>query len=111
MAFGEIEIPFWEESGHKCRTCRVTGARFWSRDDDRTTCGDTTEDPYTFVGNPIISGFPSKGKELKDSMREAFLSFFEDRGHTRIEPYPIVARWRDDIHLTIDVVFLKKEPF
>ena len=101
MAFGEIEIPFWEESGHKCRTCRVTGARFWSRDDDRTTCGDTTEDPYTFVGNPIISGFPSKGKELKDSMREAFLSFFEDRGHTRIEPYPIVARWRDDIHLTI----------
>ena len=34
-------------------------------------------------------------------MREAFLDFFEKRGHTRVEPYPIIARWRDDIHLTI----------
>ena len=42
-----------------------------------------------------------KGKELKDAMREAFLSFFERNGHTRVEPYPIIARWRDDIHLTI----------
>ena len=41
------------------------------------------------------------GKPLKDAMREAFLDFFEKRGHTRVEPYPIIARWRDDIHLTI----------
>ena len=34
-------------------------------------------------------------------MRESFLGFFHERGHTKIDPYPIVARWRDDIHLTI----------
>jgi alanyl-tRNA synthetase len=33
-------------------------------------------------------------------MREAFLSFFEKHGHTRIKPYPVVARWRKDIYLT-----------
>ena len=33
-------------------------------------------------------------------MREAFLSFFEKQGHARIKPYPVVARWRDDIYLT-----------
>ncbi len=33
-------------------------------------------------------------------MREAFLSFFEKNGHTRIKPYPVVARWRKDIYLT-----------
>jgi alanyl-tRNA synthetase len=33
-------------------------------------------------------------------MREAFLSFFEKHGHTRIKPYPVVARWRADIYLT-----------
>jgi len=33
-------------------------------------------------------------------MREAFLSFFEKRGHERIKPYPVVARWRDDLYLT-----------
>jgi len=33
-------------------------------------------------------------------MRECFLSFFERRGHTRIKPYPLVARWRDDLYFT-----------
>jgi alanyl-tRNA synthetase len=33
-------------------------------------------------------------------MREAFLSFFERHGHERIKPYPVVARWRDDLYLT-----------
>ena len=101
MAFGETNIPFWEESGHSCRVCSVTGLRFWSRDENRTTSGDTVEDSYTFIGNPIIKGFPMRGKELKDAMRETFLDYFEQRGHARIDPYPVLARWRDDIHLTI----------
>ena len=101
MNFGEVDIPFWSESGHVCKKCSVTGARFWTRDENRGTCGDSTEDPYTFIGNPIISGFPSRGKELKDSMREKFQQFFEQRGHSRIKPFPVIARWRDDIHLTI----------
>lgn len=33
-------------------------------------------------------------------MRETFLSFFEKRGHPRVNPYPVVARWRSDIYLT-----------
>ncbi|MEK9804931.1 MAG: alanine--tRNA ligase [Euryarchaeota archaeon] len=101
MAFGETNIPFWEESGHSCRVCSVTGLRFWSRDENRTTSGDTVEDSYTFIGNPIIKGFPMRGKELKDAMRETFLDYFEQRGHAIIDPYPVLARWRDDIHLTI----------
>jgi alanyl-tRNA synthetase len=28
------------------------------------------------------------------------LSFFEKHGHTRVKPYPVVARWRNDIYLT-----------
>jgi alanyl-tRNA synthetase len=32
-------------------------------------------------------------------MRELFLSFFEKHGHKRIKPYPVVARWRDDVFL------------
>ena len=101
MTFGETNIPFWQESGHSCRECTVTGLRFWSRDPSRTTSGDTVEDSYTFIGNPIIEGFPMRGKALKDAMRETFLDYFEQRGHARIDPYPVLARWRDDIHLTI----------
>jgi alanyl-tRNA synthetase len=101
MVFGEVHIPFWDESGHIRRTCSVTGLYFWTRDNNRTTSGDTHEDPYTFIGSPIIDGFPMRGKELKDSMRSSFLNYFSENSHTQIDPYPVIARWRDDIHLTI----------
>ncbi|MFL2493430.1 MAG: alanine--tRNA ligase [Candidatus Thalassarchaeum sp.] len=101
MAFGEIQIPYWEEAGFARRICRVTGQFFWTRDSERETCGDSVEDSYTFIGKPIIEGFPMRGKALKDAMREMFLGFFEQRDHERIAPYPVIARWRDDIHLTI----------
>ena len=101
MAFGEIHIPYWEEAGFIRRTCRVTDQFFWSRDPVRETCGDSIEDPYTFIGKPIIEGFPMRGKALKDAMREMFLNFFEQRNHERVSAYPVIARWRDDIHLTI----------
>ena len=101
MSFGEVHIPFWEESGHVCKECSVTGARFWTRDENRNTCGDSIEDQYTFIGQPIITGYQMRGKRLKDVLREKFQSFFEKMKHTRIDPYPIIARWRDDIHLTI----------
>ena len=101
MVFGEVHIPFWEDSGHFRRTCSVTGLYFWTRDLSRTTSGDTNEDPYTFIGSPIIDGYPMRGKALKDAMRDSFLNYFSNHNHTKIEPYPVIARWRDDIHLTI----------
>ena len=78
MAFGETNIPFWEESGHSCRVCSVTGLRFWSRDENRTTSGDTVEDSYTFIGNPIIKGFPMRGKIERCHARD-LLDYFEQR--------------------------------
>ncbi|KUK61313.1 MAG: Alanine--tRNA ligase [Methanoculleus marisnigri] len=50
---------------------------------------------YNFIGNPVFR------PHTVDEMREAFLSFFERHGHTRLERYPVAARWRDDIYLTI----------
>ena len=42
-----------------------------------------------------------RGKELKDSMRSLFLDYFSENSHSKVAPYPVIARWRDDIHLTI----------
>ena len=101
MAFGDIDSPYFHENGFVRKKCRVSELWFWTRDPDRTTSGDTDEDEYTFIGAPIVKGFDQRGKALKDAMRATFIRFFEDRSHTAIDPYPIVARWRDDIHLTI----------
>lgn len=101
MGLPPIDLQVFHENGYFRRQCKVTDLWFWTCDESRVTCGDTEEDEYTFIGAPIISGFSQKGRELKDSMREAFINFFEERNHARVEPYPVLARWRDDIHLTI----------
>jgi len=101
MSLPAIELAVFKDNGFSRRKCRISGLWFWTTDKKRDTCGDTHEDEYTFIGAPVISGFSTLGKQLKDEMRAAFLGFFEQRQHTIIEPYPILARWRDDIHLTI----------
>ncbi|MAR46487.1 MAG: alanine--tRNA ligase [Euryarchaeota archaeon] len=101
LSLPPIDLAVFHEHGYVRRQCQITNLWFWTCDEDRTTCGDTHEDEYTFIGKPLIGGFDQRGKALKDSMREAFLSFFEKHDHHRVEPYPVLARWRDDIHLTI----------
>jgi len=101
MSLPLIDLPFFKEHGLQRIECEVSGLFFWARDHSRTTCGDTSKDEYTFIGNPLIKGFDVLGKELKDRMRKTFLDYFEQRQHTVVDPYPVLARWRDDIHLTI----------
>ena len=101
MSLPAIDLQVFHENGYTRSQCRVSGLWFWSCDPQRDTCGDTEEDEYTFIGAPIIDGFSQRGRSLKDAMREEFIGFFEQREHARVEPYPVLARWRDDIHLTI----------
>ena len=101
MSLPPIDLTVFHENGYVRKQCRVTDLWFWTTDQLRDTCGDTSEDEYTFIGKPLIQGYEMRGKDLKDAMREAFLQFFENVEHTRIAPYPVLARWRDDIHLTI----------
>jgi alanyl-tRNA synthetase len=101
MSLPPIDLAVFHENGFVRKQCTITSLWFWTTDEERVTCGDTTEDEYSFIGAPLIQGYPMRGKALKDAMRETFLKFFEEREHTRIDPYPVLARWRDDIHLTI----------
>jgi len=91
----EYQLDYFKEQGMVRKICKACGSAFWTRDSAREICGDAPCEPYNFIGEPIF-----KTHNL-DSMREAYLSFFEKNGHTRIERYPVAARWRDDIYLTI----------
>ncbi len=91
-----LDITFLKENGFVRKRCPKCGKYFWTVDEDREICGDPPCDSYKFIGNPIFK----KEFDLKE-MREFYLKFFEERGHTRIDRYPVVARWRDDIYLTI----------
>jgi len=90
-----LQLKFFSREGFIRRKCEKCGAYFWTQDEKQKLCGDAPCVDYTFIGNPV-------GKKMNlHEMREAFLSFFERHNHTRLKRYPVVARWRDDIYLTI----------
>lgn len=96
MLEDEYQLEFFLENDFSRKQCPKCGKLFWTRDSERITCGDAPCDPYSFISNPVFK----KNYNLAE-MREYYLKFFEDRGHTRMHRYPVVARWRDDIYLTI----------
>jgi len=94
----EYSLPFFKEVGYVRKLCPKCGVYFWTQNPTQETCGEATSEgcaSYTFINDP-----PTRKSYSLREMREVFLSYFEKHGHTRIKPYPVVARWRDDIYLT-----------
>jgi len=91
----EYQLEYFTTKGLLRKICKKCGSAFWTRNPETEICGDAPCETYNFIGNPVFR------RHSVDEMREAFLSFFERNGHTRIERYPVAARWRDDIYLTI----------
>lgn len=89
----ELAIDYFREHGYRRYKCKKCGAYFWSKV-PRDTCTEAPCGEYTFLTDPIFGK-----KYTVEEMREAFISFFEKRGHTRLNRYPVVARWRDDVFL------------
>jgi alanyl-tRNA synthetase len=94
----EYSLPFFKEAGYVRKLCPKCGEYFWTLNPEQETCGEATSEGCAFY--TFINDSPAKKSYNYREMREAFLSFFEKRGHTRIKPYPVVARWREDIYLT-----------
>jgi len=61
---------FEEEEGFTRKECPDCGDFFWTRDEDRETCGEPPCAEYAFIGNPSLDEEYSL-----EEMREAFLSF------------------------------------
>ncbi len=92
----EYQLEFFKQNGFVRRICPTCSKPFWSQDEARTLCGDPPCVEYTFIGNPA-----TKKEYGLHEMREKYIGFLERLGHSRVKRYPVVARWRDDIYLTI----------
>ena len=89
------EVRMFREREYKRQRCGICGEFFWSLK-ERDECGDAPCSDYTFFDMKIGSA-PLTVKEARDK----FLNFFKRKGHEVLDPYPVVARWRDDLYLTI----------
>src|SRR5687767_9117622 len=91
----QLQLDYFRNNGFHRLQCGSCKSWFWGLDKSQTVCGDQPCVEYSFIGAPLTSR-PYKMAE----MREKFLGFFEERNHTRVARYPVVARWRTDIYLT-----------
>ncbi len=78
----EYQLEYFKTQGLTRKVCKSCGSAFWTRDSSREICGDAPCEPYNFIGNPVFN------THTLDSMREAYLSFFEKHGHTRVGALP-----------------------
>ncbi len=93
----EYEVDFFRNKGFIRKQCKVCGGFFWTLDPDRETCGDVEcEGIYRFIEDRRWN--PSW--DLHNTIKKWEL-FFKEKGHEVLDPYPIVARWRDDLEFTI----------
>jgi len=91
----EFELEYFKKNGFIRQKCKVCGAFFWSQK-ITDLCGESP-----CVENTFIEKSPTTIHLDLNGVREAFLTFFNKHGHTIVEPYPVVCRWRDDLLVTI----------
>ncbi|MEM1646616.1 MAG: alanine--tRNA ligase [Ignisphaera sp.] len=89
-----FRVNLFVDRGYRRQRCSQCGAFFWSAI-NRDNCGDVPCTNYTFLQVPV------KRRLSYKEVRDLFLDFFRRNGHEVIEPKPVVARWREDLYLTI----------
>ncbi|EMR74396.1 alanyl-tRNA synthetase [Thermoplasmatales archaeon SCGC AB-539-N05] len=98
----ECDLQFFHNNGFIRKQCASCGSHFWTLDSNAQFCGDKPCVDFSFINNPL-----TKKPFSITEVRESFLSFFEQKNHSRLcypetgERCPVVARWRSDIYLTI----------
>ncbi len=86
-------VELFEREGFKRYKCKVCGSYFWSLVPS-DTCGDASCEPYSFFKKDWKAGdYVGEWKK--------FAEYFAKNGHKVIKRYPVIARWRPDLHFTI----------
>ena len=90
-AFWQVDI--FASEGFERQKCKKCGCYFWSSK-KQETCGEPPCGTYAFIGSPI-------GRKVKvEEAEKIFLKWFEKNGHTIVNRYPVVARWKPDTFFT-----------
>lgn len=91
----DYKLEFFKENGFLRKKCKIGKEDFWTLNQEFDTCQDAPDTEYWFDKISSINGLSVR------EAREKFINFFEKNGHTPIKPRPVVARWREDLYLTI----------
>ncbi|MCX8158058.1 MAG: alanine--tRNA ligase [Candidatus Diapherotrites archaeon] len=87
-------VQLLKEKGFYRKQCKKCGKYFWSVNQEREFCGDSScVGGYSFIGNS-----PATKKFDYLESWYAFRDFFKKKDYYEYKRYPVVARWRDDVY-------------
>lgn len=89
------ELDILKQRGYTRQQCKKCKRFFWAKE-QLDYCQDAACVGYKFIGNP-----PSKLNLSYIQTWKKIENYFTSHGHTKVKPYPTVARWRDDIYFNI----------
>ena len=92
----EYRVRLFQDGNYSRKICKSCHTPFWTKKESEEYCADIPCTDYYFFDIPIKSG-PLTVREA----RKKFIDFFARKGHTPIPPKPVLARWREDLYLTI----------
>ena len=87
------KVSLFEKLGFIRQSCSICSRFFWAIP-QRSICPD--HENYTFIGNP-----PTSKRFSYTQSWEKIRDYFKKNGHSIINRYPVVCRWRDDLYYTI----------
>ncbi len=86
-------VKLFDDLNFKRQACKRCNNHFWAII-EREYCADC--EPYGFINDPPTSRRFDYIRAWKEVER-----FFINNGHTSINRYPVVCRWRDDLFFTV----------
>jgi len=90
------KVKLFDDEKFERKSCATCKRFYWTIDENRVNCPDHSDDTYSFIGNPPTQ----KRFDYTQAWKEVE-SFFVKNGHTSVNRYPVVCRWRDDLYFTI----------
>ncbi len=84
----------FSEKGFERKSCAQCGKNFWSMDPAKVLCGDAEHEGYSFIKERTSD-------ESYVGFWKEFAGFFTRNGHSEVDAYPVVSRWRQDLYFTI----------
>ncbi|MEN2999038.1 MAG: alanine--tRNA ligase [Acidilobaceae archaeon] len=91
----EYEVEFFREKGFSRLRGNACPEHYWTLNPELTEPQDVPCVEYWF------DKIPSREPLGVTEARRKFIEFFKRRGHAEVPPRPVVARWREDLYLTI----------
>jgi len=90
------KVKLFDDERFERKSCATCKRFYWTIDENRVNCPEYSDDTYSVIGNPPTARRVDSTQAWKEAE-----SFFVKNGHTSVNRYPVVCRWRDDLYFTI----------